>query len=634
METVAQTFALSISIDDTRVKAVINMADASYEFRPSSGFPLDPYHDPAGEFIQECIVCLNTALPGFRAIYRPDRASSREEWVFEWGDPWLPPPSASMGAYTAQITQHNGSVISIAAPAHYWFSRWRWQSAPRRVRRSAEQLWSQNLIPVFDTAGLATGGINTVAAYTPMAYCGIPADQGTTGGYPGLGIQTGWQTQFLCRGAPESSFRNQGEAGSTFQSHCRDTHTWAPIDIVHNWPHASKYSSKEGDPYIPPGPRANRTDQGHMPSVYYVPWLLTGDPYYLEGCMFWANENMLALPGWGSRFMVAGRYLAWPLRAIAELVASCPETVPTWMLPRSYWIYWLDKCRGFVEDRMHNSSDPFYYVFHTIQEAGQDSNLDPVPSGDHVWQQNMLDLVAAWVASFRDEWTEPAEWLIHSSIDRASATSGWCRSRPSPYHLRMQCASVLAAELSATATTMRLSYRDLFRAGEVVNMGDAKNPQEQITLGTSSDGLTWTISKRGTTPKVHPINREAFGRKYVSWTEARSGNELVYAWTNTGDNSHLAPDTTDLTYPSYQRAALAQAIHSGLDVPGLHEAYDWLDHEMRGLVTSKKLPVGDNWCVMPAPTKRRPPRRRTDATDLQLHIGLRELIDELRGEDT
>ena len=141
-----------------------------------------------------------------------------------------------------------------------------------------------------------------------------------------------------------------------------------------------------------------------MPSLTYIPFLLTGDPYYLEELQFWANKNMLALPS-NSRFMVAGRYLAWPTRAIAEAYRATPEAVPNWLLPKSYWKTWLDQCRGYIETRAANSSDPFMYLFHTVQEPGQDSDKDPVPSGDHVWQQNMLELVAAWLAS----WT-PTGW--------------------------------------------------------------------------------------------------------------------------------------------------------------------------------------------------------------------------------
>ena len=168
-----------------------------FVFRPADGTPLDDYTDPQGRFVQECTVIEHPDLPSFRAYYRPDTTGGREEWVFKYGDPWQPPPTAHLVAYTATITCANGDTLDIDVPPHYWFARWRWQSAPRPVRTSHAQLVAQDLIPCIDTAGLVTGGLATVSAYAPMSYCGIPADQGQTGGYPGLGIMTGWQAQYL-----------------------------------------------------------------------------------------------------------------------------------------------------------------------------------------------------------------------------------------------------------------------------------------------------------------------------------------------------------------------------------------------------------------------------------------------------
>ena len=609
-------------------EVTIDFGAIEFTFRSGDGEALDPYNDPSGQFIMDSMVCTHADLPGFRAIYRPDRNSTREEWVFEYGDPWLTPPTANLNEYTATITRKDGTTVSVQAPAgHYWYSRWRWQSSPRPVRRNHDQLAAQNLIPHFDTTGLASGPISTVSNYTPMAYCGLPSDQGQTGGYPGLGIQTGWQTQYLVRGAPESSFRNQAEASGSFQSHVRDTNTHAPIDIVTGYPKATMYAASQGTPFIPRGPGVNRTDQGHMPSVSYVPFLLTGDPYYLEENQFWANQNMLALPA-SSRFMVMGRYLAWPLRACFECFMATPDTVPTWLLPKSYWLYWVDMCRGFVETRMANSSDPYYYVFHSVVEGGQTTDRDPNKSGDHVWQQAMLQLVAAWIATTRDEWIEPAEWLIHNGISRATANSGWCRARPAPYHIRLQNASVLREAMTTTSTVIRLQYKQFFEEGSTVKIDN-----ESFVLQTHTpDELDWTFLPR-TKPANHGVKAVVYGNKCLSWAEAAELNVMTYNWTDTGDNNHFSPNTQDLTYQSYMRAAFAQALHAGLEVAGLQEAYDYMDSEIRRVAVAKKLPVGDNWCVVPAVGSVRRHARRSDATDPQYNTEMAHLVDEIRTED-
>lgn len=628
---VSQTFAVTVSIAGAgahQPRAVLDIGGNQYEFRPSDGVAYDPYYDPMGQFVQDSICCTNPGLPGFRAYYRPDQRSSREEWVFEFSDCWLEPVPANLPAYTARITTRTGEVVTISAPVgHYWHARWRWQSAPRPVRRTAHQLWSEDLIPAFDTAGLVTGGIINAAPYSPMATCGMPANQGSTGGYWGLGIQTGQQTQFLIRGAPEASFRNVAEAAGSYQSNVRDTKTGAPIDLWHEYPNATMYASNTGSPYFAKGTVINKTDTGHMPSAAYLPFLLTGDPYYLEAVQYWANQNMLGMPGNGSRFSSQGRYFAWPLRAVYECYLATPESVPTWLLPRAYWLHWVDVAREIVEDRMANASDPYYFVFHSMPDYGQSGSADPPKSGDHVWQQNMIQLVAAWIASLRDEWVEPAEWLIHNGVARASATSGWQRSRPSPYHIRLQNASALAEAMDTVTTTLRLQYVQRFAAGQTVTVDS-----EQMVLGASADGLTWSVT-RSATPKAHAVNASVYGNKCLSWAEAADLNALNYGWPEES-NDALSPGTTDLTYIGYQRAALAQAIHAGLEVPGLLDAAQWLDSEIRRLISSKQTPgIGDNWACVPNVVRRRRRHRRSERTDPQLRPELLALLDEIRGAD-
>ena len=611
--------------------AHITCGDIYAVFAAADGEELDPYTDPQGAFVQRNIRIVHPDLPDMTVWYRPDAEGAREEWVFELG-PAFASPQSNMPAYSVTITCANGDEVTLEAPSgHYWFGRWRWQSSPRPVRRNYATLAAQHLIPHLDCTGLASGPILTVSPYEPMATCGMPANMGATGGYPGLGILTGWQAQYLVRNAPEDAWRAQAEAINSYSVIVRDPDTHTPLDIIDVWPRATMYSEKEGTPYIPKGPSPLRTDTGHLPSTSYVPWLLTGDPYHLETMQFVCNYQQLALTD-DSRGSASGRYWAWPTRAIAELVASCPNSVPSWLLPRSYWQYWLDHHRGYVDDRMVNSSDPYYYVFHTLFDSGQTTDLDPSRSGDHVWQQGMVDLVAAWIATWRDDWVEPAEWCMHSSIARASATSGWVRARPAPYHMRLQNASVLSVAMTKADTQITLQYPQMgFVAGTTVQIDS-----EVMTLveQCSDDALLWAVTRgvNGTTVADHAVKRAVYGDKCLSWQEAADLNVDTYDdWTDCGDNAHLSPETDDLTYVSYQRAALAQALTAGLDVPGLRDSYDWIDAEIRSF-TASGLPVGDNWAVVPTGTRRRR-RHRSDRTDPQHNARVQELLDAIRGED-
>jgi len=628
MDTYSQTFSLLVTLVDAQhPAAVITLNGNAYLFDPVDGIELDPYYDPEGAFVQQCFLCTNPGLPQLTVFYRPDLYAAREEWIFELGSTVWTTPQSNLGAYTVDITCRDGTAAHVeASSGHYWFSRWRWQSEPRPVRRGYETLANQNLIPHMNATGIATGPILSVSDYKPMALCGLPQNQGGTGGYPGLGLLTGWIAQYLIRDAPETPFRNQAEASNSYSMVVRDPDTLAPVDIWNDYPGANMYSSGTGTPYIPKGPGPNRTDGGHLPSTLYIPFLLTGDPYYLEAMQLTCNYQQLSQPG-NSRFMVCGRYLAWPTRAIAECLFATPDAVPSWLLPRDYWEHWLDVCRGFIEDRMANNADPWYYVFHTIPDTGQSTDLDPQKSGDNVWQQDMLDLTVSWIAGLREEWVEPAEWCIHSALSRASATSGWPRARCSPYHIRYQNASVLIEAMTVDSTEIKLQYKQFFAPGQEVKI----DSEIFILRDTSDDGLTWTFEPR-TKPAAHKVKAAVYGPKCLSWEEAGQLNIMTYEW-EIEDNENIPDDQEDITYPGYQRCALAEAIHVGLDVPGLQDAYAWLDREVREKVASGSS-IYDNWTMIPAPGKRRRRHhRRSDATDPRVHQWLMDLIDEQRGEN-
>ena len=586
--------------DESEAGLCIDIMGTAYGFDPSQGEELDPYHDPMGQFVQRNILCRNEALPDLLVWYRPDLGSDREEWVVEWGDA-MQSLATDLTAYAMTITCANGDEVGHDLPGHWTLSRWRWQSSPRPVRTIYGQLVAQNLLPALDPSDLADGPILTVDDYEPMAnYCGLPQNQGQTGGYPGIGPITGWQAQYLARGASEHALRQQAEVSGTYQWHVRDHATLAPLDIVNDYPRASFYGDK-GDPRLY-RTSVNQPDAGHYPSISYVPYLLTGDPYYLEEMQFSTNHMMLMSPP-DSRFYFAGRYIAWPLRGLTEIALAMGDHVfPSWLLPRSYWEHWITYIRNELQKRMDDGADPFYYLFHTIPEWGQTTTLDPNKTGDHVWQHSMLAYEACWLAQHREDWVAAAEWLIHSEVDRTSPTSGWARSHPAPYHLRMRCASVLGSSMTETYTALYLSYEDTFMSGEIVTIDS-----EQVRLDMSSDYLKWGVTRamNGTQAKAHNANAVVYGRKFTSWCEAKASNALVYGWTDT--DTDQMPEVFDATYPSYVRAALAMAMHAGLTVPGITEGYEWIDAEIRERGSS----VGDNWCTIPnLPTRRR--RRRPD----------------------
>jgi len=69
----------------------------------------------------------------------------------------------------------------------------------------------------------------------------------------------------------------------------------------------------------------------HTPSLSYIPYLLTGDRYYLDEMKYWANHALLSMP-WmrdGRSGIITNnqvREIGWALRNIADAAAYTPDT--------------------------------------------------------------------------------------------------------------------------------------------------------------------------------------------------------------------------------------------------------------------------------------------------------------------
>ena len=84
----------------------------------------------------------------------------------------------------------------------------------------------------------------------------------------------------------------------------------------------------------------NFPDDAHQPSLAFVPYLVTGDYYYLEELHFWANWNMIlakpdlrqfdkGLLGWSQV-----RAQAWSLRTLGHAAFITPDDHPL----KSYFV--------------------------------------------------------------------------------------------------------------------------------------------------------------------------------------------------------------------------------------------------------------------------------------------------------
>lgn len=294
----------------------------------------------------------------------------------------------------------------------------------------------------------------TLEPYTIMGLAGILPYMPTSGERPDIGLVTEAQAEYLCtsRQTAHDLMRNQAEAAGTIPWHFRDENTGAPLDF-NKYPGATWYSSTSaGEPYIETADSPITVDAAHQPSLAYVPYILTGDPYHLEDLQFQATWNFGSqTPNYRLKSTQA-RVFAWNLRTLAQCARITPSTVPSWLLPKSYWVGWLTEYRHNFEADCVNDARPDRSVFRAIRNVDSSRNEGATaPEGTWVdpWQDDFAGTVMGWVISMGfSDWQRAFDWKIGSTVARTSRTSGWKRAHASPYHIILR-----ATETSRLATS-------------------------------------------------------------------------------------------------------------------------------------------------------------------------------------
>jgi hypothetical protein len=198
-----------------------------------------------------------------------------------------------------------------------------------------------------------------------------------TGGRDDIGLLPAWGATWLLSMDKRARDVNLGTAdgAGSWSSHYRDKNTDRPVSLI-DFPYMTIYGHT-GDTMNPATKKyeafpacATSTacttpythDSAHEPSLAYLPYLLTGDYYYLEELQFWAMWNVFASnPGY--RFNVKGivqaeqvRAQAWILRTLAEAAYITPDS---------------DRLKAHFNQIMNNNLDWFNQTYTDNAQANQ-----------------------------------------------------------------------------------------------------------------------------------------------------------------------------------------------------------------------------------------------------------------------
>jgi hypothetical protein len=264
--------------------------------------------------------------------------------------------------YDADLVVGGKSVYAKPGMTHLHHARWRklawWGSAAPEVnvKHNSAYLIASRAVPNYDQSlvipeaslsglkGEWTGsrtepmGVGLASPYMPM-----------TGGRRDVGLLPGWTAMYLLsmdKRAREVTLGTADLSGS-WSSHYRDKQTGHPVSLV-DYPYMT-ILGRTGDTF---NAAANRTeafpacasadlcnsphtpDTSHQPNLAYVPYLVTGDYYYLEELQFWGMWSAFSSNPYYRGFekglvhsdQVRGQ--AWTLRTLAEAAYITPDAHP------------------------------------------------------------------------------------------------------------------------------------------------------------------------------------------------------------------------------------------------------------------------------------------------------------------
>jgi hypothetical protein len=303
---------------------------------------------------------------------------------------WAYEPAPQNITYDAMVLVGAKQVYTKPAMNHLHHARWRktfwWNGdAPEvNVKHNTAYLIGTRALPNYDqgitipeTALAAYKTKWTGAITEPMGVGLATPYMPQTGGRDDIGLLPAWGASWLLsmdKRARDVTLGTADGAGS-WSAHYRDKNTDRPVSLL-DFPYMTIYG-RATDTYNPATKKyesfpacATSTacttpythDSAHEPSLAYLPYLLTGDYYYLEELQFWAMWNIFASnPGY--RQYAKGLVLAeqvraqgWILRTLAEAAYITPDN---------------DRLKSHLNQIMNNNLDWFNTTYTNNASANQ-----------------------------------------------------------------------------------------------------------------------------------------------------------------------------------------------------------------------------------------------------------------------
>lgn len=346
--------------------------------------------------------------------------------------------------YTATITLDGAVVAQEAITGQVPYTRWAWTlKQPEVIRTPAELVAAKLVLPFADVHEHNEHIERVHGEYTPLGSAGIAKWMPEPGGRQDFGLITAAQAWYMATESAEALriLLAQAEAAGSWYWNARDPDTGAALRF--DQPHlidASFGDGRFGSKVV----RVSRPssdwlwDAAHMPSLSYLPFLLTDDPYYLEGLQFEMNFIIGLSANIGHEIFprvvhsAEPRTLYWSIRHVIQAAIAVPDDVPGWLVPGEYYD-WLSVGNAEYVRRIHIDGDwqlrkwargwaePYVKLLGTAENPFSDERFR-----HKRWQVDYGAIsvgLAGWAGL--DEWQPVVDWQMNAAIDTVRHMRGF-----------------------------------------------------------------------------------------------------------------------------------------------------------------------------------------------------------------
>jgi len=521
---------------------------------------------------------------------------------------WTYEPDPQNFSYHASIQIGDETAWDQPEQIHFHHARWRkvfwWskqnglnQSSNIHVKHDVKYLIASKAIPNFDPQfinGVSEYYLNEMEtrwtktkvyapyycdrAYTmtvsdPMAIGFSAHYMPTTGGRGDIGPITRWTSRYLMSmdARAKKVELGHGNLSGSWSMHFRDKNTDHPVSIE-DYPYCSTIwnVSNSYNPNTKMNERPTECQEGtdcqtpyshdtsHHPSFAYVPYLVSGDYYYLEELQFWANYCVISLNPHYRDFqkgLLKGngqtRGQAWSLRTLAEVAYALPDDHPM---------------KAYFMRQMDNNLDWYNEKYTTNENANQLGWIFPLIGFNDgavisPWMDDFFTFAVGHAAELGFEKAEPfLTWKSIFPVGRMIDET-FCWIFASGYRT-----VVAASKEDADAGIYYQTFAEIFGPSLAWRESNTRDIYEEIlALECNSPEMTELLNQ-------HKMLQNGYNGEMMSYTsDVEHGYQVIL------------------------ETALAYAVDSGIS--GAREAWDRIQNRAKKPDFNKKASY--KWSIIP-----------------------------------